>query len=192
MSPLMKKWWGCCNLKFQLVLNWSLSYLSPSLEGQVRILLLLFPNCSISTISFSRRWFVLSKYLNFCSSFSNLRFALIAFTQSTYCMLVLLWFLAHVSASPPWGPRPRLILFWCWWEEWAFHRVDTQELLLWSSLMAQQAKDLVSLLQLRSLLWHGFKSWPRNFCILWMQPRKKKNCYFYEICIEWMLKYHSY
>ena len=35
----------------------------------------------------------------------------------------------------------------------------------WSSLMAQQVKDLaLSLKQLRSLLWHGFNPWPGSFC----------------------------
>ena len=34
----------------------------------------------------------------------------------------------------------------------------------WSSLMVQWVKKLaLSLLWLRSLLWHGFDSWPRNF-----------------------------
>ena len=35
--------------------------------------------------------------------------------------------------------------------------------------MAQWVKDLVL-----SLLGHGFDSWPRNFCMSWMRPKKKK------------------
>ena len=50
--------------------------------------------------------------------------------------------------------------------------------------MAQGVRDLVLSLQwLESLLWHGFDSWPRNFHIPWVQPKKKrkekkKNYYF--------------
>lgn len=45
----------------------------------------------------------------------------------------------------------------------------------WSSLVAQQTKELaLSLLCPRSLLWHGFCPWPRNFCILRGQSKKKK------------------
>ena len=45
-----------------------------------------------------------------------------------------------------------------------------------SSLVAQWVKDLVlSLQQLRSLLWCGFHPWPRNFCMLWVQPKKQTN-----------------
>ena len=39
-------------------------------------------------------------------------------------------------------------------------------------------KDLeLSLLWLRSLLWHGFDPWPENFCMpqLWKEPKKLKN-----------------
>ena len=35
--------------------------------------------------------------------------------------------------------------------------------------MAQCIKDPVL-----SLLWLGFDPWPRNFCILWAWPKKKK------------------
>ena len=41
-----------------------------------------------------------------------------------------------------------------------------------SSLVAQWVKDLVlSLQQLGLLLWHRFDPWPRNFCMLWAQPK---------------------
>ena len=40
--------------------------------------------------------------------------------------------------------------------------------------MEQWVKDPISSLQwLRALLWHGFDPWPRNFCMLLVQPRKK-------------------
>ena len=43
-----------------------------------------------------------------------------------------------------------------------------------SSHVVQWVKDLVlSLLWLRSLLWHGFDPWPRNFCLLRAQPKIK-------------------
>ena len=39
--------------------------------------------------------------------------------------------------------------------------------------MVQQIKDMVlSLLWLRSLLWHGYNSWPRNFCMPWCGQKK--------------------
>ena len=38
-----------------------------------------------------------------------------------------------------------------------------------SSLVVQGVKDLVV-----SLLWHGFDPWPRNFCMPWAQPEKKR------------------
>ena len=42
--------------------------------------------------------------------------------------------------------------------------------------MAQHIKDLVlSLLCLGSWLWCGFDSWPGNFRMLWVQPKKKEN-----------------
>ena len=41
--------------------------------------------------------------------------------------------------------------------------------------MAQQVKDaMLSLLQLRSLLWCGFDPWPRNFHMLLAWPKRKK------------------
>ena len=40
-------------------------------------------------------------------------------------------------------------------------------------------KDLVlSLLWLGSLLWLEFDPWPRNFCMLWVPPRKINIVYF--------------
>ena len=51
-----------------------------------------------------------------------------------------------------------------------------KELIL-SSLVAQWVKDLaVSVMWLGSVLWHGprFDPWPGNFCMLWVQPKKKK------------------
>ena len=33
---------------------------------------------------------------------------------------------------------------------------------------------VLSLLCFASQLWHGFDPSPRNFCMLWMQPKKKK------------------
>ena len=35
--------------------------------------------------------------------------------------------------------------------------------------MAQRAKDPA-----RSLLWHGFETWPGNFRMPWVQPNEKK------------------
>ena len=44
-----------------------------------------------------------------------------------------------------------------------------------SSLVAQQVNDLVmSLLQLRLLLWLRFNPRPGNFHMLWVQPKRKK------------------
>ena len=41
-----------------------------------------------------------------------------------------------------------------------------------SSLVVQRVKDLVLSLQwLGSLLWCGFHPWPRNFHMLWVQPK---------------------
>ena len=41
--------------------------------------------------------------------------------------------------------------------------------------MAQQVKNLVLSLQWLWLqLWHGFGPWPANFCMPWVQPKKKK------------------
>ena len=46
---------------------------------------------------------------------------------------------------------------------------------LWSSLVAQWVKDHALTPQwLRSLLWHGFNPWPKNFCMPWARPKKKK------------------
>ena len=43
-----------------------------------------------------------------------------------------------------------------------------------SFLMAQQVKDLaLSLLQLGSLLWYSIDPWPMNFCMTWVQPKKR-------------------
>ena len=40
--------------------------------------------------------------------------------------------------------------------------------------MAQQLRDLtVSWQWIRSLLWHGFHLWPRNFCMPQVWPKKK-------------------
>ena len=39
--------------------------------------------------------------------------------------------------------------------------------------MAQQVKDLALSLQwLGLLLWHRFNTWPGNFHMLWVQPKK--------------------
>ena len=41
--------------------------------------------------------------------------------------------------------------------------------------MAQSVGHLaLCLQQLRSLLWLRFDLWPGNFCVLWVQPKKKK------------------
>ena len=41
--------------------------------------------------------------------------------------------------------------------------------------MAQQVKEpVLSLQQLRSLLWHGFNPWPSNFHMPEMQPKQNK------------------
>ena len=47
----------------------------------------------------------------------------------------------------------------------------------WSSLITQQVKDLVLLLQwLRLLLWHRFYPWPRNFHMpqVWTKNKNKQ------------------
>ena len=42
--------------------------------------------------------------------------------------------------------------------------------------MAQWVKDpALSLLWLWFQLWHRFDSWPREFCILWVQQNKQTN-----------------
>ena len=42
--------------------------------------------------------------------------------------------------------------------------------------MAQWVKDpALSLLWLWFQLWHRFNSWPREFCILWVQQNKQTN-----------------
>ena len=42
--------------------------------------------------------------------------------------------------------------------------------------MAQGVKDLtLSLLRLELLLWQGFRPWPRNFHMLWVQPKNNNN-----------------
>ena len=38
---------------------------------------------------------------------------------------------------------------------------------IWSSLVVQRVKDLAL-----SLLWHRFNSWPRNFCMPRVRPKK--------------------
>ena len=44
-----------------------------------------------------------------------------------------------------------------------------------SSLVAQRVQDPAwPLLWLRSLLWHRFTLWPRNFCTPWVRPKKRK------------------
>ena len=41
--------------------------------------------------------------------------------------------------------------------------------------MVQQVKELaLSLLWLWLLPWRGFDPWLRNFCLLWVQPKKKR------------------
>ena len=51
---------------------------------------------------------------------------------------------------------------------------------MWYSFVAQWVKEPVLSLQwLRSLLWHGFDSWPRKFQMPGMQhPPKKSPCDF--------------
>ena len=44
-----------------------------------------------------------------------------------------------------------------------------------SFLVAQQVKDpALSLLRLRSLLWHGFDPWSRNLHALWVRQKRNK------------------
>ena len=50
--------------------------------------------------------------------------------------------------------------------------------------MAQQVKDLVSLQWLKSLLWHRFDPWPRNFYMPWAVPKKKKKYIYIYIYIH--------
>ena len=45
----------------------------------------------------------------------------------------------------------------------------------WSSLVAQQVKDVGSLLWLGWLPWLGRESWPGNFRRLWLRPKKNNN-----------------
>ena len=53
--------------------------------------------------------------------------------------------------------------------------MHTKMLSCLSSLVAQWVKGLVlSLLQLRSLLWQGFSSSPKDFQMLPWMPKKKK------------------
>ena len=55
------------------------------------------------------------------------------------------------------------------------HSIVIKNIILRSSLVAQWVKDLAMLLQQpRSLLWHGFNTWPRNFHMSQMQPKKKQ------------------
>lgn len=55
-------------------------------------------------------------------------------------------------------------------EYWQFKRGP-----YWSSRVAPWVKDLVcSLLWLGSLPWCVFHPWPQNICVLWVQPKKKK------------------
>ena len=44
----------------------------------------------------------------------------------------------------------------------------------WSSLVAQWVKDLMSLLWLRTLLWHRFQPWSLELPHTWGSARKKK------------------
>ena len=48
------------------------------------------------------------------------------------------------------------------------------------SLVVQWVKDLLSLQQLRSLGWHGFDPWPRNFHVLQAWQKKKKNLFSWQ------------
>ena len=47
--------------------------------------------------------------------------------------------------------------------------------LLRPSFVIQWVKDLaLSLWWLRSLLWHGFGLWPRNFYVPWLWPKEER------------------
>ena len=50
--------------------------------------------------------------------------------------------------------------------------------------MAQQVKDLVVLLQ---LLCHWFNPWPRNFNMLWVQPKKERKISYHTTYIFFLL-----
>ena len=55
-----------------------------------------------------------------------------------------------------------------------------------SSLVAQWVKEpALSLPWLWLQLWHGFDPWPRNFCMLWIQPKKLiyRNLWHFSILI---------
>ena len=53
----------------------------------------------------------------------------------------------------------------------------------WSSLVAQGVKDLVlSLQRLRLPLWLRFDSWPENFCLPRVQPKKNKKRDLNKLC----------
>ena len=54
--------------------------------------------------------------------------------------------------------------------------LDLKDVRCGYSLVVKQVKNQALLLQwLWSLLWYEFSPWPRNFCMLWVQPKKKEN-----------------
>ena len=61
-----------------------------------------------------------------------------------------------------------------------------------SSFVAQWVKNLALwLLQLWSLLWCGFDPWPRNFCLPWGQPKRKKKQDNYKYCTSFHRVLHT-
>ena len=70
---------------------------------------------------------------------------------------------------------------------WEVTFLDINDFGTGGSLVAQQIKDLVlSLLWLRSLLWHRFDPWPRKFCMLWVWPKTNKKLPQY----IWMVNFY--
>ena len=133
MSPLMKKWWECCNLQFPACLELIFVLFVPKSGRPSENPFLSFPTVLFSAISFSQIWRILINYLNVSSSFSHLRYTLVAFAQSTYFILVFIWCWFYVSASPFWGHRTCLIFFWCCFSQSRCSRTVTLGNFRWSS-----------------------------------------------------------
>ena len=55
----------------------------------------------------------------------------------------------------------------------------SKSIALWSSLVAQQIKDLVLL-----LLWRGFDPWPGNFHMSWARPKQQQQKSLFKVCIH--------
>ena len=81
------------------------------------------------------------------------------------------------------------------WDQTLWSRKSETQV-LWNSLAAQQVKDLMlSLQELRSLLWLRIDPWPGNFCMLWVQPispkqtnkqQRHRSSYSWKIHRQWI------